>query len=321
MSTFPRRCYKASGRIAVAAPFRLLWLGALPTAVLAAIYTLVIRYNPFIYLSCIATVLFGVSVAFMASMVAEDGKSRSIYFDFFATSTLVLFALWVHWLTWITLTVDGGGDLARRLLLAGPVTWGDALQDMSRHHHLTLARRVSSQVAEATSENMLWLWGVEASLITLTALVCCKWLGAERVYCDQSGACTKVDLHLVIASKVKEAVVTLPQIGAHQKYGLELATRFGEWLAINKRFYISHRDSSCMGFEFMPDGSVLYRRYDDGSSWTDSEKCFVTMDEFVQWLAQKSDRILAVECSGGTNPVTHKRIQSALSGQVDSSGY
>ncbi|MFC5475515.1 hypothetical protein [Paraherbaspirillum soli] len=423
MNMTANKYYKASGRVSVTAPLRLLWPGAVPTAILAGIYTLVIRYNPFIYFSFIATLIFGVGLAVIASMATEAGKSRSVYFDLFATAVLVLFGLWVHWLSWIMLTLDGGTHLAGQLVLAGPAAWVDALQELAQHYHLTVSRRVYTHGAEMSSDNMLWLWGVEAAVIALLALVCCKLMNVGRVYCEQSGEWAQTDLQIEVGNpdlspdqlrlaleqnntaalekleqiraeefrdqpqwkslklelrsaaggastcvinaeavdntwnakgerkqlsttivrnlllpsasyqallarlrlaetdKPKTAAAALPRIGADQKYGLELAQRFAEWLAVNQRFYISHRDASYMGFELMPDGCILYRQYDDGIPRDEPDKRFATADEFVQWLERQSDRILAAESAGRTNPVTHERIQAALTGQVAHWGY
>lgn len=72
--------YAPSGRVGVGAP------------AYVAIYAAVICYNPFIYFSSIATLLFGVLIGFIAVQAAQAGKSRSLPFNLLVT--LILAASW-----------------------------------------------------------------------------------------------------------------------------------------------------------------------------------------------------------------------------------
>lgn len=68
--------YAPSGR--VGAPTYVAIAGGLGVAICVAIYAAVICYNPFIYFSSIATLLFGLLIGFIAVQAAQAGRSRSL---------------------------------------------------------------------------------------------------------------------------------------------------------------------------------------------------------------------------------------------------
>ena len=82
------RYYVPSGRIAWHAPIKLVAYGGLGAVVLAAIYSLVIRYNPLVYFSFLATLLFGACLGLAAASASEAGLSRSRPFNAFLVARL-----------------------------------------------------------------------------------------------------------------------------------------------------------------------------------------------------------------------------------------
>ncbi|WP_133646514.1 hypothetical protein [Paraburkholderia flava] len=158
------------GSIGVRAPLYVIVPGALITALFAALYAVVIRYNPLVYFSFIGTLLFGVLTGFVAVQTAEAGQSRSRLFNLFAALVLALFGLWCSWLIWIMLAVDHGGTVAGKLALEGPSGWLDFIWRLAENDHVSVSRRPGSHAAEASTQTMLWIWSGEAFLIVAMSL-------------------------------------------------------------------------------------------------------------------------------------------------------
>lgn len=173
------RYYAPSGRIAWHAPVKLAIYGGLGAAVLAAIYSLVIRYNPLIYFSFIATLLFGACLGLAAASACEAGLSRSRPFNAFAGLALAVFGLWVHWLLWTWLSYDDGFESARRLAASGPAGWLDFFSFTADHRQVSIGR-LGSRGATETPGFMLWTWALEAlAVIVVSVFSACVTLNAK----------------------------------------------------------------------------------------------------------------------------------------------
>jgi hypothetical protein len=159
-----------SGRIGVRAPLYVIVPGAVITALFAALYAVVIRYNPLVYFSFIGTLLFGALIGFVAVQTAEAGQSRSRPFNLFSALVLALFGLWCYWLIWIVLALDHGGTIAGRLALAGPSRWFGFMGRLAENYHTSVSRLPGGHAAEASTQTMLWIWSGEALLIVAMSL-------------------------------------------------------------------------------------------------------------------------------------------------------
>ncbi len=179
--------YVRSGRIGALAPLHVLFNGGAHVAVLAALYALVVRYNPFIYFSFIATVLFGALVGFAAAAAAQAGRSRSLPFNLLAALLLAVFGLWLHWLLWIALQLDHGAAVAEQLALSGPAGWKDFFTWLAQNYHLSVSRYVGSQGAAASTHDMLWIWGGEAAIVIALALLTATGATRIRLYSERTG--------------------------------------------------------------------------------------------------------------------------------------
>lgn len=161
--------YVPSGRVAWHAPLKVLIYGGAAAAVLSLIYTLIIRYNPLIYFSCLATFAFGGLLGLAAVKASEAGLSRSRAFNAGAGLTLAAFGLWLHWILWTWLMYANGADLARQLATSGPKGWHDFLVYTSEHRHLSVGRLLGSSSGEESPTFMRWTWGLEAFAVMLLA--------------------------------------------------------------------------------------------------------------------------------------------------------
>lgn len=179
--------YVRSGRVGASAPLYVLLGGGIGVAIVAALYAVVIRYNPFIYFSFLATLLFGALIGFIAVQATQAGKSRSLPFDLFATLVLSAFGLWAYWLIWIVLELDHGAHVAGELVFAGPATWGDFLNWLAANYHVTVSRYIGTHGAEASTDNMRWIWCGEALLVIVAAQLIAWTSSGMRIFSERTG--------------------------------------------------------------------------------------------------------------------------------------
>ncbi|NTX26656.1 hypothetical protein HT746_05795 [Burkholderia pyrrocinia] len=178
------RYYVFSGRVGSEAPLRVFLFGGFGAALLAAIYAVVIRYNPFVYVSFIATVFFGMAVGTLAVMTAESGRSRSRSFNLLAALALASFALWLHWLIWVMLELDSGVTIAGQLATSGLQGWRNFLGWLVEHYHLSVSRWLGAQKAEASTNEMSLIWALEAIAIVGLALVAARLSSGSRPFSE-----------------------------------------------------------------------------------------------------------------------------------------
>jgi hypothetical protein len=181
--------YVRSGRVGMRAPLYVIFAGSLSVVVLAALYAVVIHYNPFAYFSFLATLIFGAMIGLAGSTAAQAGHSRSTPFDLLAALALAAFGLWASWLIWIALRLEEGTQIAWQLAGEGFAQWREFLFWLAEHTHLTLSRHAGAGTPSqpASQTELFLLWGVEAALIILTALFSAWAAGKDRVYSERCG--------------------------------------------------------------------------------------------------------------------------------------
>lgn len=84
--------YTPSGRVGWHAPLKVAVYGGVTSALLALVYAALIRYNPFVYVSFIATAVFGCALGVTATHSAEAGLSRSRTFNLMCSACAWLIA-------------------------------------------------------------------------------------------------------------------------------------------------------------------------------------------------------------------------------------
>lgn len=192
MSTIARY-YVPSGRVAPSAPLSVALLGGLGALLCASLYAVVIRYNPFVYFSVIATVVFGLAIGVVASSAAQHGKSRSTLFNVASALALAMFALWVHWLIWTALRLEDGSRQAMTLATSGPSGWAGYLSWLADNYHLSIGRR-ARHGAEMSATQMHWVWLVEAVLVIVAALLSGWASSTGRAFSEVTGKWASVEL-------------------------------------------------------------------------------------------------------------------------------
>ncbi len=191
MNTKPNY-YTPSGRIAWHAPVKLVVYGSLSAMVLAALYAVVVCYNPVVYFSFLATLGFGAGLAVAASSVTEAGHSRSRGFNVFAGLFVGLVGWWAHWLVWTYLVYEDGMKSVANLAFSGPSGWAAFLEFTAQNLHVSIGRLGRSH-AEASSGFMLWVWGLEAVLIIGIPLWV-NWSGVSQTpYAETLGQWAKTE--------------------------------------------------------------------------------------------------------------------------------
>jgi hypothetical protein len=177
--------YVASGRISWQSPWKVLVFGGLTATAFAALYTVVIRYNPLVYLSFLATVGFGAALGVTAATWAEAGQSRSQAFNAGAGLVLGSWALWVHWILWTWLSFDDGSASAKALSTSGPSGWLQFLAFTSQHVHYTFGR-LGSHGAAVSEHVLLWVWGIEAFIIVGLSALAAFWSSGSRPFSESA---------------------------------------------------------------------------------------------------------------------------------------
>ncbi|MFL9876391.1 hypothetical protein [Paraburkholderia megapolitana] len=130
---------------------------------------------------------------------AQAGKSRSLPFNLSAALILAAFGLWQYWLIWIMLQLDHGIALAWQLVLAGPSKWADFINWLAQNYHVAISAHPGSHGAEASTQNMLWIWFGEAVIIFAVALLV-AWVGSRRIYSERAGKWAETTLKVDVAA-------------------------------------------------------------------------------------------------------------------------
>jgi hypothetical protein len=138
--------------------------------ILAAIYAVFIRYNPLVFLSVAAVLVFGVSIGVSAALGAPTDTSWAMPFRLLVALLLAGYGLWTHWLIWIALALDHGGALAAKMASAGPTGWVDFLGGLARDYRIGIGR-LGGYRAPVSPQQMLGVWFGEAALVVVTALL------------------------------------------------------------------------------------------------------------------------------------------------------
>ncbi|RQH05639.1 hypothetical protein [Paraburkholderia dinghuensis] len=179
--------HRYTGRIGPLSPKHLLFVGVPVIIVLAGLYALFIRYNPFIYFSIVATLLFGVCIGPITESFGKACHSRSVAFDLASALVLGIFALWVSWLIWIALSSENGVDQSMEMVRATPTEWYGFLDWLAHHRYETVSRYfgAGSKSAPTTPTEFALKWSIKAILIVGIALLTSSMSFRDRVYSEK----------------------------------------------------------------------------------------------------------------------------------------
>ncbi len=171
--------YTPSGRFEGRAVVNTLVFGGLGAVILGALYGLVSRYNPFVYVSFIATLAFGFLLGLVATRAAQSGASRSTPFDAGAGLVVGFFGLWASWVVWAWLMSDA--SVATDLATSGPAGWKAFFTETSEVYRINLSRR-GGRGAEFSSTAMLVTWAVEALAVLVVSTFTAYATSDSRVF-------------------------------------------------------------------------------------------------------------------------------------------
>lgn len=194
----PTTYYQPSGRISWQTPFRPLLTGLPWVFVFAAVYAVLIHYNPFVYFSFLATLALGAVVGAVAVMTAQSAHSRSRSFNALLGLLFGAAAVWAQWLVWLSLNSGESWSSLLQLGFSGPSAWFDALREFSEHWHVSFSRR--GRGAELTPDNLHWLWAVEAVVISLLSALVAGLGGDSDAFNERSGRWTKDEVAASLAA-------------------------------------------------------------------------------------------------------------------------
>jgi hypothetical protein len=211
MQTNPTyRHYESSGKVSWRAPFSVI-MKALPlSALFAAVYAVVVHYNPIIYFTVVATLVFGVCVGMAAQASAEKGNSRNRRFDVAAALFAAIFALWFHWLVWTAIKMPQGAALAGRMATSGARAWLAFLDDLSIHRELSITRGGAHGALSPTT--MIVLWIVEGVLVVLAAIGAAFVCHGKQAFSERTQKWSKTDANGELRLKNGDFAEVLPAI-------------------------------------------------------------------------------------------------------------
>jgi hypothetical protein len=185
----PNSYYLQSGRISWKSPIKPLLTGLPWVILLAALYALVIRYNPFIYFSFIATALFAALVGIGATMSAQSALSRSRSFNTVMGICFGAFAAWAQWLIWLRISTDQTWSEVAHLGFGGPDVWLDYLGTMSRQWDLSISR-IGRHGAQLSPAMLKGVWWTETISIVLISAMTASMSGDTDAFNERSGRWT-----------------------------------------------------------------------------------------------------------------------------------
>lgn len=170
--------------------------------VLGAVYGFIIFINPFIYVSVLATVAFGVAMGFLVAKTMKAGKVRNAFAVAAVALLAAAFAHAVGWLVWLAKFMEDVEDFEAVYLLDPEVLF------------LLIAEinelgPWSIRNSEPVSGWFLWaIWGLEALIVLGGATGYAYLTAAEGVFCEPCGRWCSDDQVLLVLSAAPEHETT-----------------------------------------------------------------------------------------------------------------
>ncbi len=158
---------RSSGKVPWTAPLKVLTHSVPRIAVMAVVYAAVVRYNPLVYFSVVATLIFGVYAGLVSQEAAQKGNSRLRSFDGAAGVFIGLLAAWSQWLAWTALSLPDGLATAGHLASQGPQGWLEFFRELASHQIVSITKGGSR--AAVSPAQLETLWALETILIVFVA--------------------------------------------------------------------------------------------------------------------------------------------------------
>jgi hypothetical protein len=192
--------YQHSGRFEPTGPVLMALLGAAGAVVLGTAYGPLIFINPFIYVSALGTVGFGIGVGYMVGLGARWGHVRSMAIVNVLAVCAALLANYAGWVSWIYALSEW------EALIFSPKILIEVIQAVAKEG----AWSIGSGDAPVTGIALYAIWLVEAALI----IGACVWWARKTImhlpFCETCKAwVTKAEAlpkfaYLLGASKLTE---------------------------------------------------------------------------------------------------------------------
>lgn len=206
--------YKNSGVVPPLAPILMLTVGAIGTWVLALIYAYATAYIPFIYISFLLTIFFGMGIGMLVNLCGSFGKARNTTFMIGSGVVLALFGLYACWAIWFKANEAGTGFFISPKLMFG------------------LMGLIAEEGAwsifdyQPTGGALYAVWAIEALLILGGALFlvyantndtpfceeCNKWADEEKVIGPLAPIVDPTSFKAQIEQRNLQAILELPLI-------------------------------------------------------------------------------------------------------------
>ena len=167
--------YRHSSHVGLVGPVLMVVFGAVSAVVLGAAYGYLILYNPFVYFSFLATMLYGGACGAAVGVAAKVAKVRSVAFVLSAGFVVGMACVYVGWVAWIFAYSD-----QTQFLAADPERMLRLMREVARDGPWSMWGWTP------TAGQLHAIWAAEAVLIAVAAVGgSFNYVGASDIaFCD-----------------------------------------------------------------------------------------------------------------------------------------
>ncbi len=168
--------YKHSGSFSVPGALIALVLGLLVGLPAAWLYAYLIRWNPIVYISFLATLGFGALMGYATESFLEKQRCRSVPVTVAVALLVTVISYYVSWAVWLhAILIE---NVSVFVFLLNPVAMWELIQRINAEGAWSIKKDVVKGVA-------LWVvWGAEAAVIFGTAGYTAAKAMLEACYCE-----------------------------------------------------------------------------------------------------------------------------------------
>ncbi len=164
--------YQPSGRAPLTGLLLFVAIGLVIGGLLGAIYILIVRYIPFIYVNFFATIGLGFGVGWVLGRLVRSGHLRSPGKVALAALIVGLGTVWLQWVFFWALAFAQNNDVslltAYTGLLRNPTGLWTCICELSQEGHWSIGRGGKTAVSGIP---LIIVWIIEAGIITLIPVI------------------------------------------------------------------------------------------------------------------------------------------------------
>jgi len=176
------RYYRDSGAVPLFGTVFMLGCGIVAATVLSFIYAFVVYWNPFVYVSVVATGLFGLGVGIAVNVGGTLGKVRNPLYARLVGVVMGLLSLYLCWAFYLWAAQKGDADMCRQLGILEPELSFDPMRMYELIQWIADNGLWGMFGGTPTGWGLYSLWAIEAAIIFLATVVIAG--GNESAFCE-----------------------------------------------------------------------------------------------------------------------------------------